>query len=153
MKRSERMAPVQQALESTQQDRARDFGAAQRQLESAEQKLKDLEQYHDEYQRGFQQRARTGQSVTALRDYQVFLARLQDAIRQQTQVVLQARDGLTGSRQRWQSAARKSKAVESVVDRWQQDERRQADRIEQKESDERALLRRQKGNVRSEEKS
>lgn len=140
-KRADRMAPVQKVLGSAEKEKARDFGSARRQQEEAEQRLKDLQQYHDEYLVGFEQRARTGQSASALRDYQLFLARLKDAIRQQEQVVQQAHEAVAGSRKRWQSAARKVKAVESVVDRWQGDERRQADRLDQKDSDERALQR------------
>lgn len=145
MKRSERMAPVQRVLGTTERDRARDMGTAQKQLEDAEARLRDLRQYHGEYLQGFEQRARTGQSVLALRDYQLFLARLEEAIRQQEQIVAQAKQDVSGSRQRWQSAARQVKAVESVVSRWQGDEKRQADRIEQKNTDERAMRPRSAG--------
>jgi flagellar FliJ protein len=141
-KRSERMAPVQRVLGSAEKERARDFGSAQREKEEAEKRLKDLQQYHDEYLLGFEQRARTGQSASALRDYQLFLARLKDAIKQQEQVVQQSCEAVAGSRQRWQSAARQVKAVDSVVDRWQGDERRLADRLDQKDSDEHAQQRR-----------
>lgn len=141
-KRSERMAPVQRVLGSNEKDRARDLGAAQRQQQEAEQRLRDLQQYHDEYLRGFEQRARTGQSASSLRDYQQFLARLKEAIRQQEQLVQQSREAVAGSRQRWQSAARQVKAVDSVVGRWQGDERRREERLDQKDSDERAQQRR-----------
>jgi len=137
-KRADRMAPVQKVLGSAEKEKARNFGAAQRQQEEAEQRLRDLQQYHDEYLRGFEQRARTGQSASSLRDYQLFLARLKEAIGQQEQLVQQAREAVAGSRKRWQSAARQVKAVESVVDRWEGDERRRVDRQDQKDSDERA---------------
>ncbi len=138
MKRSERMAPVQRVLGNTERDRARDFGSAQQQVEQARTRLAELRQYHAEYTQGFEQRARGGQSALALRDYQLFLARLEEAIRQQEKIVEQTEQALSGSRQRWQNAARQVKAVESVVNRWQGDERRRADRLDQKDTDERA---------------
>lgn len=138
MKRSERMVPVQKVLDGAERDRARDMGAAQRNLGAAETRLQELQQYHMDYVRGFQQTARAGRNVMALRDFQSFLGRLEEAIRQQEQIVAQARQGVAGSTQLWRSAARKVKAVETVVDRWQVDEQRQENRREQKETDERA---------------
>ena len=76
MTRSERLAPVQRVLGQTEQQRARDLGEARQRLAAAETKLQDLQQYRQDYERVFQQRATTGQTVMALRDFQVFLARL-----------------------------------------------------------------------------
>jgi flagellar protein FliJ len=138
MKRSERMAPVQKVLGNTERDRARDLGATQKTLTEAEARLVDLQQYHSDYLQDFQQRAMAGQNALSLRDYQLFLARLREAVRQQEQIVAQARDGVASSAQRWQGAARRVKAIESVVDKWQQDEHQLATRVEQKAIDERA---------------
>ncbi len=140
MKRSERMAPVQRVLDGTERERARDMGSAQRSLGAAETRLQELQQYHMDYLSGFQQTARAGRNAMALRDFQSFLGRLEEAIRQQEQIVAQARLGVAGSTQLWRSAAQRVKAVETVVDRWQGDERRQAHRLEQKETDERAQV-------------
>ncbi|HXC59135.1 MAG TPA: flagellar export protein FliJ [Steroidobacteraceae bacterium] len=138
MTRSERMAPVQRVLGKTEQQRARDLADARTRLTAAESKLQDLEQYRRDYEKNFQQRAKAGQPVTALRDFQVFLARLDQAIQQQTQIVAAGRGDVAGQTTRWQSAARQVKAVDSVVDRWQGEERRDQDRRDQKETDERA---------------
>jgi len=136
--RSERLAPVQRVLGQTEQQRARDLGEARQLLVAAETKLQDLQQYRQDYERVFQQRATTGQSVMALRDFQVFLARLDQAIQQQGQIAEAARGDVAGRTTRWQSAARQVKAVDSVVGRWQGEERRADDRREQKDTDERA---------------
>jgi len=138
MTRSERLAPVQRVLGQTEQQRARDLGEARQRLVAAESKLQDLQQYRQDYAQVFQQRATTGQSVMALRDFQVFLARLDQAIQQQTQIAEAARGDVAGRTTRWQSAARQVKAVDSVVGRWQGEERRADDRREQKDTDERA---------------
>jgi len=132
------MAPVQRVLDQKEKDRARELGDARSRLATAEGKLRDLEQYRQDYEQAFQERAKAGQPVRALRDFQVFLARLDQAIDQQRQVVEANRSDVSGHSTRWQSAARQVKAVDSVVDRWQGEERRAQDRRDQKETDERA---------------
>jgi len=132
------MAPVQKVLDRKEKDRARELGDAQGRLAAAQAKLQDLEKYRLDYEQAFQQRAKEGQPVRALRDFQVFLARLDQAIQQQRQIVAAAEQEVSGLSTRWQSAARQVKAVDSVVDRWQGEERRAQDRREQKETDERA---------------
>lgn len=138
MKRSERMGPVQKVLGGVERDRAREMGSAQQNLAAAESRLQELQQYHSDYLNSFQQTAMAGRNVMALRDFQAFLARLEDAIRQQQQIVAQARQTVAGSTKLWQTAAQRVKAVDSVVDKWQGDERRREDRLEQKDTDERA---------------
>jgi flagellar protein FliJ len=138
MKRSERMAPVQQVLDGTERARARDVGAAQRSLSAAEKRLQELQQYHADYRSGFERSAKAGGNALALRDYQQFLGRLEEAVRQQEQIVIQARQSVAGSTTQWRSAARRVKAVDAVVDKWQVEERRLEGRREQKDIDERA---------------
>lgn len=138
MKRADRMAPVQKVLEKAEEASARALGDAQQRLAAAEHKLVELKNYHAEYQRNFLARGKGGQSVTALRDFQAFLARLEEAVRQQEKVVAVARDQVAHQRHNWQGAARQVKAVESVVERWQDAERQADERREQKDTDERA---------------
>src|SRR4029077_10247686 len=114
------------------------LAASEARVNDAERRLKELEQYRSEYQRAYNDRVAKGMSSGGLRDYQVFLARLTEAQRQQTQLVSAARAERDGLKRYWQDAARRSKAIDHVVDGWQQQERRDADRREQRDSDERA---------------
>jgi flagellar FliJ protein len=132
------MEPVRQVLGGAERARARDMGAAQRSLSAAEQRLQELQQYHADYLGGFQRSAKAGANALALRDFQQFLGRLEEAVRQQEQIVAQARQSVAGSTTQWQSAARRVKAVDSVVGKWQGEERRREGRLEQKDMDERA---------------
>jgi len=138
MTRSERMVPVQQVLEQGEQNRAREFADGQRRLADAESKLNELRTYHGEYQLTFRKRAEDGTSITKLRDFQAFLARLEHALAQQEKIVAAAREQAASLRRTWQGAARQVKAVETVVDRWRGAELRAGERREQKETDERA---------------
>ena len=132
------MEPVKLVLGKAEEQRARELVDARRHLEAAEVKLRDLQHYRQDYMQAFEQKARAGQSVTALRDFQVFLGRLEQAIQQQLQLVKTAKADVSGRTTRWKGAARQVKAVGSVMDRWRADERRAEDRQEQKETDERA---------------
>lgn len=145
MTRSDRMAPVQQVLEQGEQARARELGEAQRRLADAEAKLNELKTYHGEYQKAFRQRAEDGTRVNSLRDFQAFLARLELAVSQQEKLVATAREQTAHQRRNWQGAARQVKAVETVVDRWRNEEARAGDRRDQKETDERAQRSARKG--------
>jgi flagellar FliJ protein len=138
MTRSERMAPVQRVFADAERDRARALGEAQQRLTAAEARATELRNYHADYLRSFQQRAAGGHSVTALRDFQAFLARLEQALAQQDKIVAQAREQVAQQRRSWQGAARQVKAVDSVVERWQGEERIAGERREQKDTDERA---------------
>lgn len=137
MSRAERLAPVQSVIEAAEQRLAQSVAGFQRRLSDAENKLTELERYLGEYEKGFTERAGGGLGVTQLRDYQAFLSRLSEAIRQQQTVVQRARAERDAEQQRWQQAARRVKAIDHVVDQWQAEERRAADRREQRDTDER----------------
>src|SRR5690606_36327313 len=107
----------------------RELGEEQRQLADAEARLVELRTYHGEYMGAFRKRCEDGTSIRALRDFQAFLARLDNAVRQQEQLVEQARQRVAGSRRGWQGAAQKVKAVGAVVERWQKTEALVLDQI------------------------
>jgi flagellar FliJ protein len=135
------MKPVQNLYDDTERRLALGLATIERRVAEAEAKLQELERYRSEYDRQFAQRAGGGIGVTALRDYQAFLSRLSDAIKQQQAVVNRAQSERDAERLRWQEAAKRAKALGHVVEQWQTDERRAADRSEQRESDERAQRR------------
>ena len=138
MNRSKRMQPVQELMEDAEKRLARSLAVTEKRVHEAESKLGELERYLGEYQKQFTQRAGQGIGVLELRDYQAFLARLNDAIRQQRAVVQRAAAVRDAERTRWQEAARRAKAIDHVVDQWQLQERKAEDRREQIEIDERA---------------
>lgn len=141
MTRAKRMKPVQNLYDDTERRLAVGLATIERRVAEAEAKLQELERYRGEYDKQFAQRAGGGIGATALRDYQVFLARLSDAIKQQHAVVKRAQSERDAERLRWQEAAKRAKALGHVVEQWQTEERRASDRREQHESDERAQRR------------
>ena len=132
------MKPVQNLYDDTERRLAVGLATIERKVTDAETKLQELERYRGDYENQFKQRAGSGIGATDLRDYQAFLARLSDAIRQQQAVVRRAQSERDAERLRWQEAAKRAKALGHVVEQWQSEERRASDRCEQRESDERA---------------
>lgn len=138
MTRTERMQPVKRVLGETEKDKARVLGEAQQRLRESEQRLQELRNYAGEYQLAFRQRAESGTNIRKLRDFQAFLARLDEALRQQEQIVANCREQAAGSRAEWQGAARQVKAVDKVMHRWQAAETTAGAKRDQKDTDERA---------------
>lgn len=138
MKRSERLEIVKKVVDDFERRKAEALATAERRVAESEKKLSDLEAYRDGYVRDFQLRAKAGIGAAAARDYQVFLSRLDEALRQQTQAVIGTRAQRDAELQNWQDAAQRAEAIGQTVKRWQGEERHALERREQIETDERS---------------
>ena len=141
MTRSGRMKPVQEVVGAAERREAAQLVASEERLAECERKLEELRQYEQDYREGFNARATAGMGGRGLRDYQLFLARLREAIRQQIQLVNAARTERDAQQEHWREAARRHKGIDHVVANWQAEERRDVERREQRDSDERAQRR------------
>jgi flagellar FliJ protein len=140
MNRSQRLAHLRSELEVQRRTLDERLRSAERRALDAETRRAELQRYRDEYANGFTARATAGLGGAGLRDYQAFLARLDEAVRQQGQLVLRAAAELEFERQRWRDAAVKVKAVETVGARWDAEEQRAEQRRDQRNTDEHAML-------------
>jgi len=138
-KRSERLDIVQQAAARTERDRAERVALAERHLVEMQQKLTALEKYRSEYEAGFAAKAGAGFGAANVRDFQTFLARLGEALNQQRELVAGARNALEAERGHWREAAQRTHVVETLVEKWQGEETRAANRRDQTISDELAM--------------
>ena len=138
MQRAKRLGPVQQIVDDAQRRLAMSVAAFEKRVLEGEAKLEELQRYKGEYEQQFSQRAGRGIGATDLRDYQAFLARLSEAIKQQQALVVRARAEHQAERVKWQEALKRSKALGHVVERWNAEERHMNDQRDQRESDERA---------------
>lgn len=145
MSRAKRIEPVKGIAENAERQLAVSLVACEQRVSEAQAKLLELERYRQEYQQQFTQRVGGGMGVTNLRDYQAFIARLGEAVRQQQAIVQRACAQRDAERRRWQDAARKSRAIGHVISKWQADEQRIQEQHEQRSSDERAQRRRSDG--------
>lgn len=138
MTRAKRLEPVQHIADDAQRRLATSVAACERRVLEGETKLNELQRYKAEYEQQFSQRAGRGIGATDLRDYQAFLSRLSEAIKQQQALVNRARAEHQAERLKWQDALKRAKALGHVVEQWQVEERRVDERRDQRESDERA---------------
>lgn len=139
MKRLQRLGAVRGVMHEAERRQATRLAEDQRRMKAAEQRLQELQRYREDYAHQLASRCAAGISALALRDYQIFIARLDDAIRQQQQIICRLGAELEFERGRWQEAAVRLKSVSTVIERWESQERTFAERAVQSESDERAL--------------
>ena len=138
MTRAQRLQPVQTFVDDNERRRAEDFALAEQRTAACEKRLAELKQYEADYRRNYRDRVAAGMASLELRDFQAFLAKLGEAVRQQELIVLNSQAERDAQRKHWQEAARRAKAIEHVMDNWQAEDRRAADRRDQRDSDERA---------------
>ena len=138
MTRTKRMQPVQRLVDERERELARLVAQVRQKVTEAEGKLRELSQYRADYHAGFQKEAAGGASAMRLRDFRVFLGRLDEAIRQQELIVARARGELEAQTRAWHESMRRAKALGIVVDKWRGEERLAAERQDQRDTDERA---------------
>ena len=138
MKRSKRLEPVSALADETERECASHVAGLLSRLADAERRCAELRGYLGEYQGMFQRRASQGMGVTGMRDYQTFIARLCDAVRQQEGVIAQLQVDCERARARWLDAAARKSAVRKVIAQVRSEDQKLEERRSQKESDEQA---------------
>lgn len=136
MSRSKRLQPVQRLTQAREKDAARALGNSRQQLQQLQQQLAELERYREEYRKHYQQSGNAGFSAQKLQQLQLFLANIDQAIAQQQQAIANAEKLCEQQKASWFRARGKTQALDKVVERYQEDERQQQNRREQKENDE-----------------
>ncbi|MGH8171376.1 MAG: flagellar export protein FliJ [Steroidobacteraceae bacterium] len=129
---------VRRVVNDIERRKAEALAACEKSVLAAQAKLDELEAYRAAYVRDFARRGESGMSGAGVREYQVFLTRLDDALRQQSQILAQARLQRGAELESWRNAARRASAVGNLATHWQAEERYAAEKVEQKESDERS---------------
>ena len=133
--------PLQPLVDLAQQQSeaaARKFGQINQMQQAAQAKLDTLLQYRRDYQLRFQEAARNGMHQADLSNFQDFLARLDEAIEQQRQANEHVREQMQIGREELKEAQRKMKSFDTLAQRHQANERKQAEKLEQKQQDEHA---------------
>ncbi len=139
MTKSDRVKPIIKVAEDREHAAARVLAAAQQIVHERKVRLQDLLRYRDEYRANMTARGRQGVSAQSLRGMLGFLGKLDLAVEQQEQSVRAAENDLDLKRRQWLEKHFRTEALDHVRDRYLTDERKTANRLEQKESDEQAL--------------
>lgn len=131
--------PMQPLLHLAQQKNEaaiRKFGQLNQQRQSAEAKLDSLLQFRKEYQARFQEAAKNGMSQSGLSNFQGFLQRLDEAIVQQRAINEQAHGMVQMGRNEMKNTQRKMKSFDTLAQRHMQNEKKLAEKTEQRQQDE-----------------
>lgn len=137
-KRAKRLEPVKKMMSDAERECVQLLAALQARLLEAEHRCQELKRYLSEYHSSFSQRAKSGIGINGVRDYQLFIARLGEAVQQQDGVVEQLRGDCERARVRWREAAAKKSAIGKVIERANAEASQLDARRQQHESDERA---------------
>lgn len=133
--RSKRMQPIAQHAEQLQQQAVQVFVSAQRAVVDSQLQLEQLLEYRVEYSSN---RVNIGLTALQLRDYQLFLHKLNLSIEQARKNILLKKQQCDKQKLLWLKTRSRSKALDVVIEKYQQQEAVIAARIEQKEQDEHA---------------
>lgn len=112
------------------------LGQLNRNRQAAQSKLEMLQQYRKDYQEKMQSAEKNGMELQDLRNFQDFIYRLDDAIKQQSAVVAQAQFSLQQGRSELSEAQRRMKSFDTLAQRHVEAERKLEAKIEQKIQDE-----------------
>jgi len=141
MKSSKKLQPIANLAKQNERGAARDHGNVLRELQQQENQLNELINYRNQYIDSFNTAGASGISAIQFQDYTLFLHRLDDAIKQQQQMVTNGQATCDQSKSKWLDKRSKSKMVNKVV------EKRQKIEIKDKEKREQRELESQPGNL------
>jgi flagellar FliJ protein len=131
--------PLQPLVHLAQQKNdaaTRKLGQLNQQHQTAQDKLEALQQYRKDYQVKFQEAMQGGMEPADLRNFQDFINRLDQAIRQQQGVIEKAKNGVQTGRHELMDATRKMKSFDTLAQRHVDAERKLEAKSEQRMQDE-----------------
>ena len=137
MSPKQRLQLVQRVTDEKERQQARRLAQSRARVAQCEAKLKELQGYEAGYVRDFDARAAAGIRGAGIREFQAFLAKLAEAIRQQEQLLEKAKSDSEADRTHWQGAAQRSQIMEKVVENHATRETKVRDQRDQRESDDR----------------
>ena len=138
MTKSKRMQPVAKVADQRERQAAVEMAEFRRFLDAQQARLDELNNYRNDYARHFEEAGRGGMDAARMADYRRILARLNEAIVYQEQRLAGLHNDYERVRQRWTDTRTRAAALDKVMERYREEERREGDRREQGESDERA---------------
>ncbi len=109
-----------------------------RQEEEARRRLQELEGFRQEYRDRLVHTVSGGMRMDLMRDYHAFLAKIEHAIRHQTQAVEETHGRWEAAHKLWLAERQKVRAYEVLAQRHQKRELHQAERRDQRLTDEHA---------------
>jgi len=133
--RSKRFKPVVEHAQHLEKEAAKALGDAAQRLQEAQAQLEQLQDYCQEYNDRYQQVGQLNSGPRRLLDYQAFMAKLNTALVQQTEVVSSAVASLEEVKQFWLAKRGRSKALDGVLTGYIDEEIKAEEKKEQRATD------------------
>jgi len=130
------LQPLLGLMQTRTDEATRRLGKLIAEERSAQSRLELLEQYREEYSQRFRESSQNGMSPLAWRNFQDFMARIDEAIGQQRGIVATSRENTAAGQAHWQAQNTRLKAIDTLSDRHQASERYREGKLEQKQQDE-----------------
>jgi flagellar protein FliJ len=137
MSPTQRLQMVQRVTDDKERKHAQKLAQSRVRVAQCEAKLKELQGFQADYIRDFERRAAAGIRGAGIREFQAFLAKLAEAIRQQEELLEKAQADSESERTHWQGAAQRSQIMDKVVERHTTSETKARERRDQRDSDDR----------------
>ena len=136
MKREQRLRPLHELAGQTERSCALRLADCERRIAAGELRYQELVRYRLEYEQLFHARASGGAPMRGLREQQVFIARLGEAVRAQRALLEQLRAESTQVLAQWRGAATRKRVVGKVIEHARSEEVMSQEKRQQRELDE-----------------
>jgi flagellar FliJ protein len=140
------LQPLLDLLNERADEAARQLGRLILAEQDARARLTLLCQYREEYAQRFREAQMAGLTLSAWRNYQEFLGKIDEAIRQQGAQVENSAQNTAAGQEHWRQQHTRMKAIDTLALRHQRAENKKALRQEQKQTDEYGLRRHESEN-------
>lgn len=130
------LQPLLEVMQTRTDEATRQLGKLIAAEQSQRSRLQMLEQYRDEYAQRLREAAMQGVTRLVLLNYQDFLARIDEAIKQQRIAVENSETSTKAGQEHWQNQNKQLKAIDTLSQRHDARERYRENRQDQKLQDE-----------------
>ncbi len=130
------MKVVQNYAQSNTGKTAKIAVSSRQTLEEHSTRLDQLANYRNEYWQNLSSQGINNLNSVRLQDYRLFISRLDQAIDQQKDLVVQAEAECVSCTENWNKARVREKSIDTVVDKLQKKESQNKEKTEQKQMDE-----------------
>ncbi|HAF43894.1 MAG TPA: flagellar export protein FliJ [Gallionellaceae bacterium] len=130
------LQPLVQLAQQRNDAATKKLGLLNQQHQSAQAKLDALLQYRKDYQSQFQEEAKKGMAPADMRNFQDFIDRLDQAVKQQTAAIEKTKAGVQTGRTELMDTTRKMKSFDTLAQRHLDAEKKLEAKSEQRTQDE-----------------
>jgi len=134
---SKRFANLKRLAEWKEKEAATRFGRERRERDGAFKRLQELRQYRKEYLQRYTQSVQADGSVTRMREYQLFIDKLDEAVAEQERLLRRHEDRCDLAKRAWGDEYTNTRTLDTVIERKRGEERRAQAKSEQRLIDDR----------------